>query len=93
MFLKEKFIPTIIESGDQMSNIASSNLVDKVFYSEQEVSSNVNTIKYIFFISISDLFDIDNKLKREIDVKNDNLISNINLEKCNNFWQLEFFKQ
>ena len=76
-----------------MSNIALSKIADKIVYSDHEISSEVDAVKYIFFISISDLFDIDNKLKREIDVKNDNLISNINLENCKNFWQLDFFKQ
>ena len=93
MFLNENFIPTIKESGVQMSNVAPFKTVDKVVYADTDISADDDAKKYIFFISISDLFDNDNKLKKEIDVKNDNLISKINLEKCNNFWQLDYFKQ
>ena len=119
LFINENLIPTIKESGDQMSQI--SKKVDIVYVDrdiaaglpaspcqsercevgERRAADATHTSgedgltpeKFIFFMSISDLFDSDNSLKREIDVKNDNLISNINLENCKNFWQLDFFKQ
>ena len=63
-------IPTIIESGQQMNDIQY-KIVDVV------------PTKYIFFMSITDLFD--NKIKTEINVKNNDVISNFNLKDCTNF--------
>ena len=85
MFFDEKMIPTVKESGDQMNNI--SKKVDKVFYADGVVNADAVVEKYIFFISLSDLFDNDNKLIKEINVKNNNLILNSDLDfkKCNNF--------
>ena len=83
MVFDEKVIPAINESentAEQFNNIPIK--VEKV--NETDTAA---TGKFIFFISISDLFDSNNKIKLEIDVKNNNLIlnSDLNLSKCNNF--------
>lgn len=46
-------------------------------------------------MSISELFDINNKIKTEIDARNNYIVSNSDLdfEKCDNFWQLDYFKK
>lgn len=94
MFLEEKKIPTINESAEQMINIPQAPLACVASEAIENVL-DTNTKKYIFFISISDLFDSNNKIKMEINVKNNNLILNSDLDfkKCNNFWQLDYFKK
>ena len=98
-FFNENLIPTINESEVQMINfpIKVGKITETPAVGEEDVATNINTKtkKYIFFMSISELFDSNNNLKFEINAKNKNLISNSDLdfENCKNFWQFDYFNK
>ena len=94
MFFDEKLIPTFMESGglvcsDKNISVPSPLIygseVDRLVYTGTDTNEIEGAQKYIYFMSIFDLFNNENKTLNEIEIKNKNLISNMNLKVCNNF--------
>lgn len=90
MFLEEEFIPTINESADMPEQLSNVSLTV-----EKMTDLDTESQKYIYFMSISDLFDSNIQLKTDINVINNDLISNSNLDlgKCKNFWQFDYYNK
>lgn len=81
----------ILTNSDNAENIKKDNSDAEPSLFRESATAEQLQKKYFFFSSISDLFN--NKLKNEIDINNNNSISNMNLEKCSNFWQFYYFKK
>ena len=83
MFFDENLIPTFMESGglvcsDKNISVLSPLMygyeVDRLVYTGTDTNEIEGAQKYIYFMSIFDLFNNENKTLNEIEIKNKNLI-------------------
>jgi hypothetical protein len=85
----------------QAGNIIEEFKLDKnnfIYLPDLENSANTDEltkIKYIYMMSISDLYDSENKWKLKIEEQNKNLLSNSdkNLKNCENIWKLDYYRR